>query len=87
VALLIDAEKGMGLAGGLQGIDGDLHIALGGVFEAHWHGEPARHLAMDLTFAGARPNRCPGDQISVIVRRDGIEQFCPGRQAHGVDGE
>src|SRR5713101_3840587 len=67
VALLIDAEKGVGLAGGLQGVDGNLHIAFGGVFEAHRHGEPAGHLAVDLTFAGARPNRCPGDQIGVVV--------------------
>ena len=44
MALLIDAEKGVGLAGGLQGVDCDLHIALGGVFEANWHGEPAGHL-------------------------------------------
>src|SRR5438128_6327564 len=87
VALLINAEKSVGLAGGLQGIDGDLYIAFGGVFEAYWHGEPAGHLAVDLTFAGTRSNRRPGDQISVIVWRDGIEQLGPGRQAHGIDGE
>src|SRR5215467_5312539 len=87
VALLIDAEKAVRLAGGLQGVDSDLHIAFGGVFEAHWHAKPAGHFAVDLTFAGARPYRRPGDQISVVVWRNGVEQLRPSRQAHGVDGE
>src|SRR5262245_21380585 len=87
VALLIDAEEAVRLAGGLQGIDGDLHIAFGGVFEAHRHGEPTGHLAMDLTFAGARPNRRPGDQISVVVWRNGVEQLSPSWQDYGVDIE
>ncbi len=87
LALLIDTYKSVRLAGRLQSIDGDLHVTLSGVFKPYRHREPAGHFTVDLTLGGARSNRRPGDEIGVVLRRDGVEQLRPNWQPHGVNVE
>ncbi len=61
-ALFGVAEEVVGLAGGEDGFDGDLHVAGGAVFEADGAGEAGDKLAVDLAFGGAGADCAPADE-------------------------
>ncbi|MEN9635858.1 MAG: hypothetical protein RL077_4262 [Verrucomicrobiota bacterium] len=85
VPIEVDAEKGLGLRGRLDGVDRGVEGAVGAVLETEGHGETARHLAVSLGFRGAGADGTPAHQIRDILRGDGIEEFCSGGQAEIED--
>jgi len=74
-AFITDAEEGLGLHGGLDGIDGRRDVAKGAIFEPKRHGEARGHLTVRLGFRGARSNGGPRDEIGNVLRGDGVEQL------------
>ena len=67
---------------GEDGVDGDLHIARGGVLESDRTGEAGDELAVDLAFGGARADGSPADEVGDVLRRDHVEEFGAGGHAH-----
>ena len=70
---------------GLDGVGGDLDVAIGAVFEADGGRQARGQLAVHLAFGRARANRAPGDQITQVLRRDHVQKLAARRQAHPVD--
>ena len=62
-----------------DGVNGDLHVAVGAVFEADRAGEAGGELAVYLAFGGARADCAPADQVGDVLRQDHIEVFDCGR--------
>ena len=82
LAVLGVAEKGVRVGGGEDGVDGDLHVAGGGVLEADGAGDAGDELAMDLALGGARADGSPTDEAGDVLRRDHVEEFGAGGHAH-----
>ena len=82
---VVDPEKGLFLAGGFDGVDGDGESAVGAVFEAEGHREAGCHLAVGLALGGAGANRGPTDEVGNVLRGDGVEEFGGGGDAEGDD--
>ena len=82
LAVLGVAEKGVGVGGGENGVDGDLHVAGGAVLEADRAGDAGDQLAMNLALGGARADGSPTDQAGDVLRRDHVEEFGSGGHAH-----
>jgi hypothetical protein len=80
LAIQIDAEKSLGLGGGLDGIDCRREGAVGAILEAQGHGEAGGHLPMGLRFGRAGADRGPADQIRNVLRSHRIEQLRCRRQ-------
>ena len=76
------AEEGVRLQGGEDGVDGDLDVAGGGVFEYDRTGDAADELAMDLALCGARADGAPADQAGDVLRGDHVEELGAGGHAH-----
>ena len=74
-AILIDAEKTMRGARGPHGVDGSLHTAVGCIFKTHRHRESAGHLAVGLGLRRPRTDRRPADEVSYVLRHDGVEKL------------
>src|ERR1017187_3834836 len=72
----------MDVAGRENGVDGDLHIAGGSILEPDRTREAADQLAVNLTLGGTRSDSAPGDEIHEILRRDDVEKFGAGGDAH-----
>lgn len=87
IAGLGDGQKMVGLAGGLDGVEGDLDIPPGAVFEPDGHAEAGGELAMDLALGGAGADGSPGDEVGVVLGGDGIEELIAGRHAAGGEVE
>jgi len=81
-ALFGVAEKVVGLAGGEDGLDGDLDIAGGAVFEADGAGEAGDKLAVDLAFGGAGADCAPADERGDVLGGDHVEELGAGGDAH-----
>ena len=64
-----------------DGVDGDLHVAVGAVFEADRAGEAGGELAVHLAFGGARADRAPADEVCDVLRDDHVEVFDGDRHA------
>jgi len=62
-----------------DGVNGDLHVAVGAVFEADRAGEAGGELAVYLAFSGARADCAPADEVGDVLRQDHIEVFDCGR--------
>lgn len=82
---VVDAEKSLFLAGGLDGVDGDGEAAVGAVFKAEGHGESGGHLAVSLALGGAGANGGPANEVGDVLRGDGVEEFGGGGYAEGDD--
>jgi hypothetical protein len=81
-AELGEAEKGVGVSGGENRVDGDLHVAGGSVLEADRTGNAADQLAVDLALGGARADGSPTDQAGDVLGRNHVKEFGSGRHAH-----
>ena len=81
-AFLVDAEETVRAGNRLQGVDRDGQAAVGAVLEADRRGQAAGHFAVGLRFGGARADGGPADQVLQVLRRDRVERFGGGRQAH-----
>src|SRR5919106_360628 len=82
---LVHREEMVLLARGEQRVDGDLHVAVGAVLEAHRRREPGGELAVYLALGGARADRPPGDQVADVLRRDDVEELAARGHARLVD--
>ena len=82
LAVLGVAKEGVRLARGEDGFDGDSGIAGGAVLEADRTGKAADKLAVKLAFRGARADGAPADECGEILRRDEVEEFAAGGNAH-----
>ena len=67
--------------GGVAGVGGGLDGAVGGVLEAHRHGQAAGQLAVHLGFGVARADGAPADRVADVLRGDGVKPFGGGGQA------
>ncbi len=74
-AVVVDSQEGLLSGGGTASVDGHLEIAVGSVLEADRHGQPGCELAMDLALRGAGADRAPGDEVSHVLRADGLQEF------------
>lgn len=72
----------MGVCGGLDRVNGDLHVTRGGVFEADWAGHAGDELAVNLALSGARADGSPTDQAGDVLRRDHVEELGSSGHAH-----
>jgi hypothetical protein len=68
-------------------VDGDLHVAVGAVLEAHRARQAGRQLAMHLALGGARADRAPAHQVGDVLRGDHVEKLAAGRHAQLVDAD
>src|SRR6266511_931657 len=73
--------------GCLDGIDRDLHSAVGAVLEPDRTRQARRELTVNLAFGGACHDRPPRDQIGDVLRGDHIEVLGTGGQLELVDLE
>jgi len=87
LAVLGVAQEGVRDGGGEEGVNGDLHVAGGAVFEAYGAGDAADQFAVTLAFCGARADGSPGDKAGEILRGDHVEKLGAGRDAHLVEIE
>src|SRR5439155_3766759 len=82
LSMLGVAEKVVRLACRQDGLDRDLHIARGSVFEAHRAGESGDQLAVHLTLCGTRTDGAPANEARDILRRDHVEKLRARGNAH-----
>ena len=82
LAVLGVAEEVVGLTGGEDGFDGDLHVAGGAVFEADGAGEAGDEFAVDLAFGGAGADGSPADERGDVLGGDHVEELGAGGDAH-----
>ncbi len=68
-----------------HGINGNLQIAVGAVFEADREGEAAGHFSVGLAFGGPCADRSPADRVGHILWGDGVKHFSCNRQTHFGD--
>ena len=80
--VMLEAGRETGIGGGLDG-------AVGGVLEAHRHGQATGQFAVDLGFGVTRADGTPADRVADVLRGDGVKPFggggqaAAGHQAHG----
>jgi hypothetical protein len=55
--------------GGLDGVGGDLDVAVGAVLEADRRRQPRGQFAVHLAFGRAGADGAPGDQVADVLRR------------------
>ena len=77
----VDAEKGLRLRRGLDGVDRGLKGAVGAVLEAEGHREARGHLPVGLRLGRAGADGAPADEVGHVLRRDRIEEFRGGGEA------
>src|SRR6266511_5975537 len=70
----------MPMARGQDGVDRDLHVAVGAVLDAHRHGESRSELSMNLALCGACTDRSPAHQIGIELAERSIQKLRAGRQ-------
>src|ERR671931_223954 len=70
--LLGHAEEAMRMRASTDGIDGDLHVAVGAVLETDRHRETRGELAVHLTLGRPRPDRAPRHGVGRVLRRDRV---------------
>ena len=85
LALVVDAQKAMGVSGGDDGVDGHLQVPVRAVLEPHRGGETRGHLPVGLGFGGAGADRCPAHQVTVILGRDRVQGLGARGQAEFAD--
>jgi len=71
------AEEGVGMCGGLDCVDGDLHVTGGCVLEADGAGDSGDKLAMDLALGGACADGAPTDQAGNVLGGDHVRNSAP----------
>ena len=74
-AVEVDAEKGLRLAGGPDGVDGGLQGTVGAVLETERHREAGGHLPVSLRLRGAGSDGSPADEVGDVLGCDGIEKL------------
>ena len=70
---------------GTDGIDRDLHIPARTIFKTDRTRETAGKLPMALALGCAGANGAPADQIGDVLRRDQVQIFSGGGEAHAID--
>jgi hypothetical protein len=73
--LLGHGHEDMWPDGGMDGVDCDLHRAIGGVLEADRAGEAGGELAMALALGGACADGAPADQVGDVLWADEVEEL------------
>ena len=68
-----------------NGINRNLHIPARAVFKTDRAREAAGELAVALALGRAGANGAPADQIGDVLRRDQVQIFGGGGEAHAVD--
>src|SRR6185369_4651973 len=86
-ALVGQAEEGVRLGGGEDGVDRDAEVAAGAVLEADRGRQAGGHFAVGLRFGGAGADGGPGDEVAVVLRRIRVERLGAGRHADFGDLE
>lgn len=74
-ALLCDREEVVVHGGGADGVDGNVDVAVGAVFEAHGDRKTRGELTVDLRFRGAGTDGAPRDEITNVLRGNRVEEF------------
>ena len=72
----------MWMHGRADGVDRNLNVATGAVFETNRAGKTGCQFAMTLGFSGAGANSTPGNQVRHILRTDQIKVLSTGRNTH-----
>ncbi len=67
--------------------DRNAHVAIGAVLEADRARQTRSQFAMHLRLGRPRADGAPGDQVSRVLRRDGVEELGGARQVQLVDFE
>ena len=70
---------------GLNGVGGDLDIAIGSVLEADRCRQARGQFTVNLALGGAGTNGPPRDQITQVLGRDDVQELTAGRQPGAVD--
>src|SRR5690606_8846263 len=77
-ALAVGPEERVLARGGDAAVDGDLHVAVGGVLEADRHRQARGELAVHLRLRVARADRAPGDGVGDVLRAGRLEELRRG---------
>src|ERR1700712_3762011 len=85
MATLGNGQEMMRLRRCLDGVDGDLDVAVRAVLEADRARQPGSQFTVYLGFGSTGPDRAPADQVGKILWADHIEEFGSRRQAQLVD--
>ena len=72
---------------GADGVDGDANVAVGPVFETNGTRQAGGQFAVHLRLGRARPDCPPSDQVSSVLRGDGIEELGRAGQSEFIDFE
>lgn len=73
LALIVDAEESLWLAGRFDCVDRDVEVAVGAVFEAERHGQAGGHLAVGLALGGSCADGGPADEVGDVLRSDRVQ--------------
>src|SRR5438034_3041744 len=84
---VVDAGERVWDGGGADGVDGDLHVAIGSVLEPDRHREAGAELAVRLALARPGTDRPPGDGVGDVLRGDRIEELAADEEAEVEDRE
>ena len=85
LAVLVHRQKVVATGGRLDGVSGDLDVAVGTVLEADRRRQARGQFAVHLALGGARADGAPGDQVTQVLRRDHVQKLAAGRQPEPVD--
>ena len=66
----------------MDGVDGDLHVTVGAVLEAHWTRQARGEFPMALTLGGAGADRPPAHQVRDVLGTDQVQILGAGRHPH-----
>jgi hypothetical protein len=86
-AVFVRTQECMGLPRRPDGIGRYLKIAFGTVLDADRHGQTAGHLSMRLRLDRARADARPADQVSGVLRGNGVQHLGRDRKTHTANIE
>mmetsp|Transcript_14531 Transcript_14531/g.29380 ORF Transcript_14531/g.29380 Transcript_14531/m.29380 type:complete len:377 (+) Transcript_14531:256-1386(+) len=81
-ALLGDGQEAVRARGRHYGVDSNLDIAAGTVFETDRSGKSRDELSVDLAFGCPCTDGAPGDELGEVLRGHHVEELHSGWQAH-----
>ena len=85
LTVLVYRQEVVPARGRLDGIGGDLEIAVRAVLEADRGRQPAGQLTVHLAFCGAGTDGAPADEVADVLGRNHVQEFARSRKTQPVD--
>lgn len=80
-ALLGNAHESVRVGRGFHGVHCNTDASIGSVLKANREGDTGGELTVELGLSSASTNSTPRDEVSDVLRGDGVEKFRPNRDS------